>query len=61
MKFPDYKVSTKEYSVEGQQKWTAGDDDSFFYELKNNKEDENRFKTKNYDTMDYKDEVKYEE
>jgi len=31
-------VSTKEYSVEGEQKWTAGDDDKFFYELKENKE-----------------------
>ena len=31
MKFPDYKVSTKVYSVESEEKWTAGDDDSFFY------------------------------
>ena len=34
LKFPDFKVSTIEYSVEGDQKWTAGDDDKFFYELK---------------------------
>jgi hypothetical protein len=33
LKFPDFKVSTIEYSVEGEQKWTAGDDDKFFYEL----------------------------
>jgi len=39
MRFPDYKVSTTEYSVEGTQKWTAGDDDNFFYELKDNKDD----------------------
>jgi len=31
---PDFKVSTKYYSVEGESKWTAGDDSSFFYELK---------------------------
>ena len=37
MKFPDFKVSTKEYSVECEQKWTAGDDDKFFYELKERK------------------------
>ena len=28
----------KEYSVECEQKWTAGDDDKFFYELKESKE-----------------------
>ena len=38
LKFPDFKVSTIEYSVEGEQKWTAGDDDKFFYELKESKE-----------------------
>ena len=31
---PDFKVSTKYYSVESESKWTAGDDSSFFYELK---------------------------
>ena len=61
MKMPDYKVSTKEYSVEGQQKWTAGDDDSFFYELKEKKDQTpERFKNPNYDSLDYKDEVEYE-
>ena len=39
LKFPDFKVSTIEYSVEGEQKWTAGDDDKFFYELKEKKEE----------------------
>ena len=34
LKFPDFKVSTTEYSVECEQKWTAGDSDEFFYELK---------------------------
>ena len=38
LKFPDFKVSTTEYSVEGEQKWTAGDDENFFYELKESKE-----------------------
>ena len=33
LKFHDFNVSTIEYSVEGEQKWTAGDDDKFFYEL----------------------------
>jgi len=31
---PDFKVSTKYYTVEDQSKWTAGDDTSFFYGLK---------------------------
>ena len=31
---PDFKVSTKYYSVESESKWTAGDDSSFFYKLK---------------------------
>jgi hypothetical protein len=31
---PDFKVSTKYYSVEGESKWTAGDDTNYFYELK---------------------------
>ena len=34
LKFPDFKVSTVEFSVEGDNKWTAGDDDKYFYELK---------------------------
>ena len=38
LKFPDFKVSTIEYSVEGEQKWTAGDDENFFYELKESKD-----------------------
>ena len=29
LKFPDFKGVTIEYSVEGEQKWTAGDDDKF--------------------------------
>jgi len=31
-------VSTQEYSVESEQKWTAGDDDKFFYDLEERKE-----------------------
>ena len=38
LKFPDFKVSTIEYSVEGEQKWTAGDDDKFFYDIEERKE-----------------------
>ena len=38
LKFPDFNVSTKEYSVECEQKWTAGDDDKFFYDLEERKE-----------------------
>ena len=35
LKFPDFEVSSIEYSVErSEQKWTAGDDTKFFYELK---------------------------
>jgi len=34
---PDFKVSTKYYSVEGESKWTAGDDTNYFYELKEQK------------------------
>ncbi len=30
---PDFKVSTKYYSVEGESKWTAGDDTNYFYNL----------------------------
>ena len=37
VKFPDFKVSTQEFSVESEEKWTAGDDDKFFYELKEGK------------------------
>ena len=32
MKKPDYKVSTVEYAVEDIVKWTAGDQDDYFYE-----------------------------
>ena len=31
---PDFKVSTKYYSVEDKSKWTAGDDTNYFYDLK---------------------------
>ena len=34
---PDFKVSTKYYSVEGESKWTAGDDTNYFYGLKEQK------------------------
>ena len=34
MKMPDFKVSTIEYGVEGENKWTAGDSEDFFYDLK---------------------------
>ena len=34
MKMPDFKVSTVEYGVEGENKWTAGDSEDFFYDLK---------------------------
>ena len=34
LKFPDFKVSTVEYEVEGTHKWTAGDTDDWHYELK---------------------------
>jgi len=34
---PDFKVSTKYYSVEGESKWTAGDDTNYFYELNEQK------------------------
>tara|TARA_Y100000590_G_scaffold109760_2_gene125140 strand:- start:6924 stop:7580 length:657 start_codon:yes stop_codon:yes gene_type:complete len=30
---PDYKTSTKDFSVDSQAKWTAGDSDKFAYEL----------------------------
>ena len=33
----DFKVSTIEYNVETESKWTAGDDTNFFYQLKENK------------------------
>ena len=32
-KRPDYKVSTREYSVDNISKWTAGDSDDHHYEL----------------------------
>ena len=31
---PDFKVSTKYYSVENKSKWTAGDDNNYHYNLK---------------------------
>ena len=31
---PDFKVSTKYYSVENKSKWTAGDDNNYHYDLK---------------------------
>ena len=31
---PDFKVSSKYYSVENKSKWTAGDDTNYFYDLK---------------------------
>ena len=34
LKMPDFKVSTVEYNVETESKWTAGDDTDFFYGLK---------------------------
>ena len=34
---PDYKVSTREFSVDGTGKWTAGDDDKYHYELTESK------------------------
>ena len=34
---PDFKVSTQYYSVEGESKWTAGDDTDYFYDLKEQK------------------------
>jgi hypothetical protein len=33
---PDFKVSTRDFTVDNVDKWTAGDDDSFFYKLKEN-------------------------
>jgi len=37
LKTPDFKVSTIEYNVETESKWTAGDDDNYFYGLKEQK------------------------
>ena len=37
LKFPDFKVSSIEYSVEDKQKITFGDDDEFFYGIKEKK------------------------
>jgi hypothetical protein len=34
VKIPDFKVSTKEFSCENGSKWSAGDDDKFFYDIK---------------------------
>jgi hypothetical protein len=33
-KIPDFKVSTKEFFCENGSKWSAGDSDKFFYEIK---------------------------
>ena len=33
-KTPDFKVSTIEYSVEQNPKWSAGDQEEYFYEIK---------------------------
>jgi hypothetical protein len=38
LKFPDFKVSSIEYSVEDKQKITFGDDEEFFYGIKEKKE-----------------------
>ena len=35
---PDFKVSSIEYNVETESKWTAGDDDKYFYDLLENKD-----------------------
>ena len=37
LKFPDFKVSSIEYSVEDKHKITFGDDDEFFYGIKEEK------------------------
>ena len=37
LKFPDFKVSSIEYSVEDKQKITFGDDEEFFYGIKKKK------------------------
>ena len=37
LKFPDFKVSSIEYSVEDKQKITFGDDEEFFYGIKEEK------------------------
>jgi hypothetical protein len=37
LKTPDFKVSTIEYNVETESKWTAGDDTNYFYNLKESK------------------------
>mgnify|MGYP003662953232 CR=1 FL=1 len=37
LKTPDFKVSTVEYNVETESKWTAGDDTHYFYDLKEQK------------------------
>ena len=38
LKFPDFKVSSIEYSVEDKHKITFGDDEEFFYGIKEKKE-----------------------
>jgi hypothetical protein len=37
LKFPDFKVSTKEFYCEDGSKWSTGDSDDFFYSIKENK------------------------
>ena len=37
LKTPDFKVSTIEYNVETESKWTAGDDTNYFYNIKEQK------------------------
>ena len=37
LKQPDFKVSTIEYNVETESKWTAGDDTNYFYNIKEQK------------------------
>ena len=47
LKFPDFKVSSIEYSVEDKQKITFGDDEEFFYGIKDKEiKMENQFLTR---------------
>ena len=59
VKVPDYKVSTREYSVDGIGKWTAGDSDEHHYELTESErlqdelepiDNDSRFLKPNYDS-----------
>ena len=58
-KRPDYKVSTREYSVDNISKWTAGDSDKHHYELTESErlqdelepiDNDSRFLKPNYDS-----------